>query len=106
MLVKERICFLRQEASVQIQSLIALATVLAGWYFEISALEWIVQLLTISLVMSIEGLNTAVEKIADFMHPDYHHKIGVIKDISAGAVFISAIMAIVIGCIIYLPKIF
>lgn len=40
------------------------------------------------------------------MHPDYHHKIGVIKDISAGAVFISAIMAIVIGCIIYLPKIF
>ncbi|EID74037.1 diacylglycerol kinase [Imtechella halotolerans] len=97
---------LKTESSVQIQSLIALATVLAGWYFEISALEWIVQLLTISLVMSIEGLNTAVEKIADFMHPDYHHKIGVIKDISAGAVFISAIMAIVIGCIIYLPKIF
>lgn len=96
---------LKTESSVQIQSLIALATVLAGWYFEISALE-IVQLLTISLVMSIEGLNTAVEKIADFMHPDYHHKIGVIKDISAGAVFISAIMAIVIGCIIYLPKIF
>ncbi|MNE58282.1 Prokaryotic diacylglycerol kinase [compost metagenome] len=53
--------------------------------------------------MSIEGLNTAVEKIADFIHPNYHERIGFIKDIAAGAVFFAAITAIIIGLIIYLP---
>ena len=56
--------------------------------------------------MSIEGLNTAIEEIANFIHPEYHDKIGYIKDVAAGAVFIAAIFASVIGLIIYLPKIF
>jgi diacylglycerol kinase (ATP) len=53
--------------------------------------------------MSIEGLNTAVEKIADFIHPNYHERIGFIKDIAAGSVFFAALTAIAIGLIIYLP---
>jgi diacylglycerol kinase (ATP) len=52
--------------------------------------------------MSIEGLNTAVEKIADFIH-NYHERIGFIKDIAAGAVFFAGITAIIIGLIIYVP---
>ena len=60
----------------------------------------------IGLVMSIEGVNTAVEYIADFIHPDHHPKIGLIKDISAGAVFIASIVAVIVAGIIYLPKIF
>jgi diacylglycerol kinase (ATP) len=56
------------------------------------------------LVLSIEGLNTAVEKIADFIHPNYHEKIGFIKDIAAGAVFFAAMTAIAIGLMIYVPK--
>ena len=63
------------------------------------------QLLAIGLVMSVEGLNTAVEDIADFIHPDYHNKIGRIKDVAAGAVFISAVIAVIIAGIIYIPKI-
>jgi diacylglycerol kinase (ATP) len=58
------------------------------------------------LVLSIEGLNTAVEKIADFIHPDYHERIGFIKDIAAGAVFFAALTAIAVGCIIYFPYLF
>jgi diacylglycerol kinase (ATP) len=50
-------------------------------------------------------LNTAAEKIADFIHPEYHAKIGFIKDIAAGAVFFAAATAITVGCLIYLPKI-
>ena len=50
--------------------------------------------------------NTAVEKIADFIHPDYHERIGFIKDIAAGAVFFAALTAIAIGCIIYFPYLF
>ena len=79
---------------------------IAGFYFKISSTEWTMQILAIGLVMSIEGLNTAIEAIADFMHPEHHNKIGFIKDVAAGAVFICFIAAVIIGCIIYLPKIF
>lgn len=76
----------------------------AGFYFQISTMEWIAQCLAIGLVLSIEGLNTAAEEIANFVHPDYHNKIGYIKDVAAGAVFFAAITAIVVGGFIYIPK--
>jgi diacylglycerol kinase (ATP) len=91
------------EHSVMVQFSIGLILTFAGFYFGISKTDWLFQILAIGLVMSIEGLNTAVEKIADFIHPDYHERIGFIKDIAAGAVFFAAITAIIIGLIIYLP---
>ena len=91
------------EHSVMVQFSTAIILTIAGFYFGISATEWLFQTLAIGLVLSIEGLNTAVEKIADFIHPDYHQKIGFIKDIAAGAVFFAAITAIIIGSIIYIP---
>src|SRR5690606_20576170 len=72
------------EHSVMVQSAIGLLMVIAGFYFEISATEWMLQTLAIGMVLCVEGLNTAIEKIADFIHPDYHEKIGFIKDIAAG----------------------
>ena len=92
------------EHSVMIQFSIAVILIFAGVYFDITATEWMFQILAIGLVLGIESLNTAVEKIADFIHPDYHEKIGFIKDIAAGAVFFAAMTAIAIGCIIYIPK--
>ena len=62
------------------------------------------QTLAIGLVISIEAVNTTIEKLSDFIHPNQNPKIGVIKDISAGAVFIAATCAFVIGLIIYIPK--
>ena len=94
------------EASIKVQFFIGILMTVAGFYFKISTTEWILQILTIASIMSIEGLNTAVEEIADFIHPEHHKKIGLIKDIAAGAVFITAIAAVIIGCIIYIPKIF
>ncbi len=92
------------EHSVMLQSCIALLLIGAGFYFEITNEEWMFQTLAIGLVLAVEGLNTAVEKIADFIHPEFHEKIGFIKDIAAGAVFFAAMTAIAIGCIIYIPK--
>ena len=92
------------EHSVMVQSSIAVLLVIAGFYFEISREEWMFQTLAIGLVLAIEGLNTAVEKVADFIHPEFHEKIGFIKDIAAGAVFFAAMTAITIGCFIYIPK--
>ena len=94
---------LRHEPSIQVQFVISIIMFLAGWFFGITRTEWILQLLAIGLVMSTEGLNTALEAMADFVHPDFHNKIGHIKDVAAGAVCISAIIAVVIGVIIYYP---
>lgn len=95
---------LRTEASIQIQFFIALIMAAAGFYFDISATEWIVQLLAIGTVMGTEGVNTCIEKLADYIQPNKDPKIGLIKDISAGAVMIVALMACAIGLVIYIPK--
>ncbi|MFE3849282.1 diacylglycerol kinase family protein [Flavobacterium sp. LB3P45] len=94
------------EHSVMVQFSLGILMTIAGFYFGISKTEWLFQTFAIGLVMSIEGLNTAVEKIADFIHPNYHERIGFIKDIAAGAVFFAALTAIAIGLIIYIPLFF
>ncbi|GMN05015.1 diacylglycerol kinase family protein [Croceitalea sp. MTPC5] len=96
---------IRTEASIKIQFVIAVVMTALGCYFGLSTTEWILQCLAIGLVMGIEGLNTAVEKTADFVHPEFDEKIGFIKDISAGAVMIVSIMATIAGLLIYIPKI-
>lgn len=101
---KGMLILIKTEASIQIQIFITIVVTIAGFYFEISKTEWIAQLSMIGLVMGIEGLNTAIEHVTDFIHPEYHHKIGLIKDISAGAVFIASIIAVIIAGIIYIPK--
>jgi len=92
------------EASLKIQFTIGVLMTVLGLYIGLSATEWCVQILIIALIMAIEGVNTAIEEIADFIHPEHHPKIGLIKDLAAGAVFIVAIAAVAIGCIIYIPK--
>jgi len=97
---------LKTESSIQIQFVLALLITAAGFYFDISNTEWMIQTLTIALVLSIEGLNTAIEKLSDFVHEDFEPRIGIIKDISAGAVFFTAIASKIVALIIYIPKIF
>ncbi|PDS22724.1 diacylglycerol kinase family protein [Flavobacterium branchiophilum] len=92
------------EHSVMSQFSIGIVMTVAGFYFDISKTEWMFQTMAIGLVLSIEGLNTAVEKIADFIHPEFHSRIGFIKDIAAGAVFFAAMTAIAIGMFIYVPR--
>ena len=92
------------EHSIMVQFSIAILLVIAGFYFHISREEWMIQTLAFGLVLGIESLNTAVEKIADFIHPEFHDRIGFIKDIAAGAVMFAAAAAIVVGLLIYVPK--
>ncbi|UQD56696.1 diacylglycerol kinase family protein [Flavobacterium sp. K5-23] len=93
------------EHSIMVQFSIGVLLTVAGFYFGITPTEWLFQTFAIGLVLSIEGLNTAIEKIADFIHPNYHERIGFIKDIAAGSVFFAAMTAIIIGVIIYMPRI-
>ena len=92
------------EHSVMVQFSLAILLVIAGFYFHISREEWMMQTLAFGLVLGVESLNTAVEKIADFILPEFHDRIGFIKDIAAGAVMFSAAAAIVVGLLIYIPK--
>jgi diacylglycerol kinase (ATP) len=94
------------EHSVMVQFCLGLAVTIAGFCFNISSTEWMLQILAIGLVLGVEGVNTAIEKVADFIHPDYHERIGFIKDIAAGAVFFAALAALAVGALIYCPKIF
>lgn len=88
-----------------VQAAVAIAVTIAGFVFRITPLEWMLQTLAIGLVLGVEAINTAIEKIADFIHPEYHKKIGIIKDMSAAAVGFVAVAAVIIGCMIYLPRI-
>lgn len=94
------------EASLKVQFFIGVIITIAGFYYKLTLTEWVIQILTIATIMALEGVNTAIEEVADFIHPEHHKKIGLIKDFAAGAVFIFAIAATIVGCIIYIPKIF
>ena len=100
------VLLIRTEASIKTQIFIALVMTGLGLYFQISQLEWILQIFAIVLVLGAEGLNTAIEKVSDYIQPEFDTKIGFIKDISAGAVMLVSIGSIIVGFIIYLPKIF
>ena len=102
--VKGAIKLITTEHSVMVQSSLAIIMIIAGFFFHISREEWMMQILAFGLVLSIESLNTAVEKIADFIHPEFHNRIGFIKDIAAGGVMFAALAAFAVGLLIYIPK--
>lgn len=94
------------EHSIMSQLIISGIMCFAGFYFNLSSTEWMFQILAIGMVLTAEGLNTAIEKLCDYLQPNFDKKIGFIKDLSAGAVTFAAIAAMIIGTIIYFPKIF
>jgi diacylglycerol kinase (ATP) len=95
---------IRTEASVKSQLVLGLLITVLGFVMDLSVTEWLFQTLSIGLVLTAESLNTGIEKLCDFVHPDHDKRIGFIKDISAGAVAFAAIFGIIIGLIIYVPK--
>ena len=96
---------LTTEDSIKAQVLMAVIVTVLGFFFDISNIEWMLQFLAIGMVLVAEALNTAVEKIADFVHPDFHIKIGFIKDIAAGAPTFAGIISLILAGFIYIPKI-
>ena len=95
----------RTQANARIHLLATVVVVLAGFYFEISTLEWCCCALSIAAMFSAEAFNTAIEDLTDLVSPDYHPLAGHAKDVAAGAVFLMAIGASVVGALVFLPKI-
>lgn len=99
------VVFFRHERNGRIQLIIAIATVMLAWLLHVSTAEWIVLLGCIATVLSLEMVNSAIEKLCNLVHPKYHPAVKVIKDISAGAVLWVSVFSGIIGVIIFLPKI-
>lgn len=83
-----------------------ITAILLGFLLKISEIEWIVIIIVIGMVMSLEILNTAIEELVNLVSPERNKTAGIVKDLAAGAVLISAIAAFIVGAIIFLPKIF
>jgi diacylglycerol kinase len=84
----------------------ALGAILLGFYMNISTSEWMWICSAILVVMIVELLNTAIEVLVDLISPGYHPKAGIIKDVSAGAVLLTALFAVMVGLFIFVPKFF
>lgn len=76
---------------------------MAAW-LQFSATEWALLVITIAGVWVTEGLNTAVEFVVDLVSPDYHQLAGWAKDVAAGAVLVASISAVIVGAILFVPR--
>ena len=92
------------EANMKIHIAISILVIICGIVFAISLTEWIFCLLCIGMVVAAEMLNTAIENVVDLASPEQHPLAGKAKDIAAGAVLICAIVSVVIGLLIFIPK--
>jgi undecaprenol kinase len=97
---------IRHERNMKIHCTAAILVIMLSFYFQLSAVEWIFILLAIGGVFSFELINTAIERTVDLITEDFHPLAKQAKDIAAGAVLVYAILSVVIGCIIFLPKLF
>jgi len=93
------------EKNFRIQYIIALGVLVAGFFFSISLNEWMIILLSFAIVLCFEIINSAIEKLCDLVMPEHHAVIKKVKDMSASAVLLAAIISFIIGCIIFLPKV-
>lgn len=93
------------ERNFKMELFVMVVVLIAGVYFKVSKLEWLILLLTIGNVLTLELINTSIERCVDLVTKDYHELAKNAKDISAGAVLVMSIISFCVGIVIFLPKI-
>lgn len=96
--------FFRNDHNGRLHLFAAIVAIMFSWLLKISAMEWAVILVVITAVIATEVVNAAIEKLADVVSPNYHPKIKIVKDLAAGAVLMTAFLALAVGGIIFIPK--
>jgi diacylglycerol kinase (ATP) len=91
------------QRNAKIHSAIGLAAIGLGVVLGIDRYEWLALLVTITLVIAAEGVNTALEAVVDLISPEYHALAKIAKDVGAGTVLITAIASVIIGIVLFLP---
>jgi diacylglycerol kinase len=93
----------RTQVNVRIHLLAALLVIIFGFYFRVTAVEWSILIICMCSVIGFEMMNTAIERLADEVSVAYNKRIGIVKDIAAGAVLVVSIGAAAIGLLIFIP---
>ena len=96
---------LDHERNFKIEMIIAMLVIVAGFFFKVSKVEWLILLITTSSVLVLELVNTSIERCVDLITKDYQELAKHAKDVSAGAVLLASIFSVCVGIIIFLPKI-
>lgn len=99
------ICAIKKEKNLVIDLIAVIIVIILGILLSINTIEWIICLILFGLVISSELINTAIERTIDLITQEKHPIAKQAKDIAAGAVLFNAIIAFIIGCIIFIPKI-
>ena len=97
--------FFQQEPNAWIHLVATISVFTSSIYFGISGFELLALIIVTGLVWVAEMFNTVIERVMDFISPTYHPRVAFIKDLAAGAVLISAIVAAITGLIVFIPKI-
>ncbi|MGC1240206.1 MAG: diacylglycerol kinase family protein [Chryseosolibacter sp.] len=97
---------LKDQRNLKVHFMIALSTVVAGLYVEITRTEWCIIFLAIGLVVGLEMMNSAVESLVDLVTTERKPLAGKVKDIAAGAVLFASVMCVIIGVIIFSKYVF
>lgn len=95
-----------RERNFRIHLYITALVLLFSFYFQLSVIEWLFIIIAIYFVLVMELVNSLFERVIDYIKPEYHVQAKIIKDIAAGVVLLTASLSIIIGLIIFLPKIF
>lgn len=93
----------KSESSFRFQVVIGLLVICAGLVFGISRSEWLFVSLAIGMVLSLEMINTVLEKFLDIVNPELDERVRTVKDMAAGVVFIASMTATVIGFLVFIP---
>lgn len=96
---------LRGEFHMQAHAVATVVVVGLGFYYQLSSIEWALVALAIAGVWAAELFNTALEALTDLVSPGFHPLAGKAKDIAAGAVLLAAIGALVVGLLVFGPKV-
>lgn len=94
---------LKTQPNFQVHFFFAILATLAGFFFQLTRAEWAVIIFIIGLVLIAEMINTSIEAVVDLHTDKFHDSAKIAKDVSAGMVLITAIMAVVTGLLIFLP---
>ncbi|WP_245843792.1 diacylglycerol kinase family protein [Oceanobacillus rekensis] len=94
----------KTEYNFRIHLIAAVLAIVAGFTFHLSNMEWAIIVLVIGLVLMAELINSVIEKMIDYLKPEIHPSAKIIKDVAAGVVLITAIIALIVGLLIFLPK--
>jgi diacylglycerol kinase (ATP) len=92
------------QRNAKIHTAIGLVAVGLGVFLGIDRYEWLALIVTIAIVLGAEGVNTAVEAAVDLASPGYHPLAKIAKDVGAGTVLLTAIAAVIVGIVIFLPR--